>query len=234
MALSNRLPSRMLSSWMSICSVSYTHLDVYKRQDLWRALQKGQRYDLIFLDVNMPGLDGIALGHKLRRELGVTETQLAYISGDAGHAMALYDNYPLNFLTKDDRLTAANVRDVLLRAAQLTQNGRENLTYTQEREVKQIPISQILYLESRRKQILLHAVDGSVITFYDTLDAVEERLRHNRFLRIHQSYLVNADKVARIKPTEVILTTGQSLFISKAYQKSAAKWLRSLTAGEGR
>ncbi len=210
-------------------------MDTYEQSvDLWRVLQSGQRYDLIFLDVNMPGLDGIELGERIRQELGLAEVQIAYISGSAGYAMALYDNYPLRFLTKDDKLTLANVRDVLLRAEQLTKNGREKLAFIKDRLVTQEPIQEILYLESKRKQILLHKTNGRIIAFYDRLDNLEKQLKHAHFLRIHQSYLVNADKIIKIAPREVTLVGETKLKISNAYQKSALKWLDSLMGGDGK
>lgn len=202
--------------------------------DLWQALQMEEHFDLIFLDVNMPGLDGITLGEKIRQTPELEDIAIAYISGDAGYAMALYDNYPLRFLTKDDKLTLENVCDVLARAEKMVQKNRRYLAFIKDRQPCQVPIDDIVYLESRRKQIVLHQTDGREESFYDKLDALEKTLKAQGFLRIHQSYLVNGDKIARITPTEVLLFDGEKLPISKAYRKSANEWLRSLNGGDRR
>ena len=46
---------------------------------LWQVLLAGQVYDVLFLDIQMPELDGITLGRKIRQELGDEDLQLVYI-----------------------------------------------------------------------------------------------------------------------------------------------------------
>ena len=200
---------------------------------LWRALKAGQVYDVLFLDIQMPELDGITLGRWIRQELGVRGMQLVYISGDASHALALYDNYPLHFLVKDDKLTLDKVREVLLKAEQLVDNGREQFAYIKDRLAVQTPVAEIVYFESSRKQIQMHTTDGGLITFTGKLDAIEKQLKRAGFLRIHRSFLVNGSQITQITATQVQLGELQ-LPISRAYQKSATKWLESLTGGEDR
>lgn len=202
----------------------------YSSARLWQVLKAGQYYDVLFLDISMPELDGITLGRQIRQELGLMEMQLVYISGDASHALDLYDNYPLHFLVKDDRLTLQKVREVLLRAEQLTNNGRQYFAYVKDRLVTQTPLSEIVYFESARKQIRMYTTDGTVITFRGKLDDIEKQLRRADFLRIHQSYLVNGRKITKLTAAEVSLGEVK-LAISRAYQKSATKWLESLMGG---
>lgn len=204
----------------------------YHSTQLWQALNAGQYYDVVFLDISMPELDGITLGRKIRKELGLMEMQLVYISGDAHYALDLYDNYPLHFLVKDDKLTLQKVREVLLRAEQLTNNGRQYFDYVKDRLVTQIPLSEIVYFESARKLIHMHTTSGSMITFRGKLDDIEKQLRRADFLRIHQSYLVNGRKITKLTAAEVSLGEDVKLTISRAYQKSATKWLESLLDGD--
>ena len=198
---------------------------------LWQVLLAGQVYDVLFLDIQMPELDGITLGRKIRQELGDEDLQLVYISGDVSHALDLYDNYPLHFLVKDDKLTLEKVREVLLRAEQLADNGREHFAYMKDRLMVQTPIAEIVYFESARKQIHMYTTDGGRITFNGKLDDIEKQLKRAGFLRIHRSFLVNSSKITKITAAQVHLGELQ-LPISRSYQKSATKWLESLLGGE--
>ena len=79
--------------------VSYTHLDVYKRQ----ALQE-RHYDLIFLDIVMKDRSGIELGRFIREELGSDTSMIVYMSayGDE-YALDLFKFQPFHFLKKPIR-----------------------------------------------------------------------------------------------------------------------------------
>lgn len=202
----------------------------YQGEQLWQALKGGQSFDVIFLDVNMPQMDGIQLGRRLREELGQRDTQLVYISGDASYALPLYDNYPLHFLVKDDQLTVQKVQEVLERALTLTNHSRHDFFYIKDRMLMRMPIGDIRYFESVRKKIYMHQKDGQATVFWDKLDEIERRLRGGGFVRIHKSYLINGSAISQITATEVKLSD-QTLPISRAYQKSITKWLEYLVGG---
>nr|WP_255633054.1 LytTR family DNA-binding domain-containing protein [Fusicatenibacter faecihominis] len=65
----------------------------------------------------------------------------------------------------------------------------------------------ILYIDSNRHIVTLHLKDGSEIVTQDKLNDIESRIGEKRFLRCHQSYLVNMDQVADVKE-DFILKNG--------------------------
>ncbi len=91
-----------------------------------------------------------------------------------------------------------------------------------------VPFDRIAYFESRGRQIYIHisgpaAEDHYTEVFYGKMNEVEKQISavNNRFLRIHQSFLVNFDYVRVIRFSEVVMMDGQALQVSEERQKNA-------------
>ncbi|MCM1500529.1 MAG: LytTR family transcriptional regulator, partial [Clostridium sp.] len=82
---------------------------------------------------------------------------------------------------------------------------------------KEISLERLLYIESKLHILELHVMedDMKVYTMYETLNIFETRLAENNFIRIHQSYLVNAKHIKNVVRYKVILTNGVELPVSK-------------------
>lgn len=93
------------------------------------------------------------------------------------------------------------------------------------REVHIVPVDTIDYVESIKRKVFIHA-DSGVHQMYSTMRDVIARLPES-FLRCHNSYLVNAERVASITPTEVVLTSGTKVPMSKRYAKEVRTQLRA-------
>lgn len=93
------------------------------------------------------------------------------------------------------------------------------------REVHIVPVDTIDYVESIKRKVFIHA-DSGVHQMYSTMRDVIARLPES-FLRCHNSYLVNAERVASVTPTEVVLTSGTKVPMSKRYAKEVRKQLRA-------
>lgn len=72
----------------------------YSGEQLYEAIEKGKQFDLIFLDIELTMLSGIAVGMKIREELCNEATHLVFISGKSEYAMDLFPLRPLHFLVK--------------------------------------------------------------------------------------------------------------------------------------
>lgn len=93
------------------------------------------------------------------------------------------------------------------------------------REVHIVPVDTIDYVESIKRKVFIHA-DSGVHQMYSTMRDVIARLPES-FLRCHNSYLVNVERVASITPTEVVLVSGTKVPMSKRYAKEVRTQLRA-------
>ena len=87
--------------------------------------------------------------------------------------------------------------------------------------MKNLPLNDILYFESNKRVLIVHT-KGEDYSFYGKLDDIEDSLKNDNFIRIHQSFLVNAFKINSVSKTEVTLKNGDILPVSKS-KASAVK-----------
>lgn len=160
---------------------SGVHLINDVEDDIW--------YDIVFLDIYMGEMLGIDVAGKLRDKKYSGE--IIFITASADYAVESYDVSAAGYLLKPydlDRLCR-----VLRRIVQDTNPGTYQIR--QRSKVIRIPYHEILYVESNNSKCVLHRKSGNTYVVYKRLDEIEEELKDERFLRCHQSYLVNMDYI---------------------------------------
>lgn len=158
--------------------------------------------DAVFLDVEMPELDGFATAmHLLDTH---PHTSVVFITGHVEDGIRGYDIGATDYLPKPvsrDNLARAIGRITSHRqayASNLSPRGDNRLVIKNGREVYFVDPAQVLFVEKVNRLCVIHALDKS---YYSTesLDILEKRLGE-RFLRSHRGYIVNIDKVEKIEP----------------------------------
>jgi len=153
--------------------------------------------DMVLLDIQMPGLDGMVLAARLR-ELK-TPPVVAFVTAHAEHAVRAFDLAAADYLTKPVRLERLNATlervGKLLAArqpAEAESSGveAEDVLVVQDRgRLERIPLSDILYFKAEQKYVTLRTADHShVLT--ESLTELEARVGE-RFIRVHRNALVS-------------------------------------------
>ena len=186
--------------------------------------------NLIFLDVQMPKLTGFDV-----LELVGTEIPVIFVTAYDQHAMRAFDVHAVDYLLKPvgrERFDAAlarakeRVRDSKLVPADLAAAAREphqfleRLVIRDGTRVTLIPVSKLDYAEAQDDYVAL-ASQGAKHLKQQTIASLEAGLDPARFVRIHRSYIVNFERVARIEPYGkdsriAILMDGTKLPVSRA------------------
>ena len=94
------------------------------------------------------------------------------------------------------------------------------------REIHLVSVETIDYIESIRRKVFIHSDDG-VYQMYSTMRDIIAKLPES-FLRCHNSYLVNSERVVTVRSTEIVLTSGSKIPMSKRYAKEARERLATL------
>ena len=172
-------------------SVSYSVVCFTRVRDLLYAVQDGERFGVIFLDI---GDDtALQIAHRLR-EHGF-DGELIFTSASAAFAVAGYEVGASGYLLKPYREEAM----VRLLERLSKQAYTACLTLRSHHTWIRIPYHEIVYAESQNSKCIVHRTDGTRHTVYCQLKEIEARLQNDeRFLRCHQSYLVNMDHVVRV------------------------------------
>ena len=186
--------------------------------------------DLLFLDVQMPKLDGFEV-----LELIGEGRAVIFVTAYDQYALRAFEAHAVDYLLKPfgaDRLKVALERTKerlgggLPPPAELAAAARPPAQYLERIVVKDgsrvhiIPVSKLDYAEAQDDYVAL-AVEGKKHLKQQTLSNLEKALDPERFLRIHRSYIVNLDRLGKVEPYGkdthvVILTTGAQLPVSRS------------------
>lgn len=167
-------------------------------------------FDLVFLDIEMPGIDGITLAKRLR---AVSENvQIVFLTSHIEYALKGYEVNALRYLVKPVDM---NKLSEVLKYIQDKKNNSRQIMIKQEGEDIVIDISDIIYMESMDKNIRIVTSKSEYITRYNISD-YEEELKNSGFLRIHRGYLISLSKVKKIVKNDVVMDGDISLPVSRS------------------
>ncbi len=216
-----------LHTYMTERSVPNTVTEYENGINLVYDIEEGCYYDLVFLDIFMDQILGMDIARKLR-SVGYTG-KIVFLTSTAEFAVDSYEVEASGYLLKPHDYE--KLRSLLNRIVDRTNIGQFQVSV--RNTIYSIPFAEIVYVESRNNVCILHRSDGSEYTLYKKLSEVEAQLNESRFLRCHQSYLVNMSYIAKADK-QFELTTGDVVLIRqrsqkeirKAYQEFASKGIK--------
>lgn len=204
--------------------VKYT-VDIYNSSlNLLNYINDNNSYDLIYLDIQMPELDGIRLATQIRQTN--REVLLIYVSSYDNYFVELFPVSTFRFLRKPiDEEQFAQVFDA---AFDEIHRIDRHFHYEFDNNHYRIPINEIMYFESVAHSIHI-VTQNKKERFRGKLDNIEEQLKDQQvyFMRIHQSYLVNTAMIKEVNYDYLIMLNGIPLRISQNRRKQ----LRMVLAG---
>lgn len=189
-------------------------------------LEKSQ-YDLVYLDIQMKCEEGITTARNIR-DLD-ENLLLVLLSGHDKYVMELFQLGVFDFIKQPIQLDIFD--KTFMAAYQKIYSKKVYFSFHYKNEVHKVLCSEILYFESKGRQIHINMKDGDIKCFNGKLNDIENYMSKGKipFLRIHQSYLVNYHWIQTSSKTKVISSDGKKLPISeerqKAFQKEYVKLL---------
>ncbi|MBR6093738.1 MAG: response regulator transcription factor [Lachnospiraceae bacterium] len=159
-------------------------------------------YNLVFLDIEMPGMDGITLAREIRKRS--TETQIVFLTGHVEYAIEGYEVNALRYLTKP--VQEEKVKEVLRYVLDASVSGKQ-LILREEGEDLILKYADIYYMEAQNQYVMIYSEDGEHLIRANIGD-FEEQLKSDGFYRIHRGYLVSLSKVKKLVKGEVIMQYG--------------------------
>lgn len=194
----------------------------YSGEEFCKFLLKGNRYDIIFLDIELNEINGVEVGKKIRNELNDEHTQIVYISSKENYAMELFEVRPLNFIIKP--IIKGKIESILLTAIKLLEKERRFFEYKNNNVSYSVPIDDILYFESNGRKVNI-VLSEETKSFYGKLSTVETQINNNDFIMIHKSYLVNFNYCIEYTYEYVKMSNGEILTISQNNRKAVREKL---------
>lgn len=151
-------------------------------------LESKPSIDILFLDIYMPGIDGVKTAQKIRSER--KDIKIIFISTSNEHYPQAYEVFAFNYILKP--LDRERLYYVLDRAIdEIRREHSQKIRFSYKSTVYSVDCHDILYIESRDKLLLFHLKDGRALQCYGKLDAIAKELPEQSFIRCHQSFIVN-------------------------------------------
>ena len=191
-----------------------------------KAIQQHQP-DIIFLDIQMPKINGFEM-----LELVDHPPQVIFTTAFEEYAIKAFDAHAADYLLKPfskDRFDKAmqklqfqkaNTEQEIVETALQVPTQGNRVVVKDNGKIKIIPLGQVQYLEAADDYVKIHTAEGTFLK-KKTLQYFEDTLPAQEFIRIHRSYIINAQLITRIDPYEkdshlALLTTGARLPVSKS------------------
>ncbi len=181
----------------------------------WLNGERQARPDVLLLDIDLGEENGIAVSNWVAEQC--PDLKILFITGHVKYSQDIFHGKADGFLIKPVESS------VLCRELdRVTESRRErepeiSLAVEIHKEVVRIPVRNIRYLESHRRQVRI-VTRAESAEVYGKLNELEKKLPET-FLRCHQSYLVNLDYVSRFRSDFLELDDGMEIPISKNRQK---------------
>jgi DNA-binding LytR/AlgR family response regulator len=182
-------------------------------------LIENEPIEVVFLDINMPGLDGLTVAATIMD--GPEPPLIVFATAYDEHALQAFELAALDYIVKpfnERRLaqTVERLRQSLVEHEALAQQQTAVRDYLQQavpiggltklwgehenENRKLVDYQDILWLEAETKKVYMHTIAGEKLLVRYTLKELEPRLSQHNFARVHKAFLVNLNHIAEVVP----------------------------------
>ncbi len=188
-----------------------------------------RRFDLVFMDIQMPGINGMEAAQLMRTY--DEETPIIFVTNLAQYAVKGYEVDALDFIVKP--VTYFNFRMRMDKAMRrIRRNCRRSITVNTRDGIRVILLPDIEYVEVSRHDLTYHLADGDAsLTVYGSLAAFEREVADAPFVRISNSCMVNMNRVRSVRGGQLTMRGGTALYFSRAKKREAVATITSFLGG---
>jgi two-component system LytT family response regulator len=214
-------------------------------------LQESKAVDVIFLDINMPNLDGMELARIIHRFK--VRPEIVFVTAYKEHALDAFQVEAFDYLLKpysreriigllnklEDRIESSKFpRDKLVDIKQEEDRHRDDsakkmkLSFTNGEKILVLNYDEILCVKANERKVDVYYGDREVFTANFKISELEEKLYGEMFFRIHRSYIVNIEKIKEIEMwfnnTYLLTIEGmeEKVPVSRSYVKEFKKIMK--------
>ena len=191
---------------------------------------KEQKPDVLFLDIQMPNIDGMELAHSLP-----VETRVIFTTAFKEYAFESYEVNALDFLLKPIRynkfLNAVEKarKQMPTQTETIQSSTQQNTVFIRvDGEWRNVVIDRITYVSCIKDYVMFYLDDEpKPLITHLTMKAVEQMLPSEKFLRIHRSYIVATDKISKIDRNDCVYIGKEVIHVPEGYQQAFQSFLET-------
>ena len=218
--IENRIKKEFMEHQIQVSIDSYEDGNRLKQN-----IFSGSHYEVLFLDINMPGIDGIDLAKDITNV--ASDTLIVFISYMDNYVYRSFEARPFRFIRKSyfNQEIPSVIHDILKELEQ--RNSAGILLETMKDHVQINPYTTV-YVECHNKTLDIYTLQKKIQIEYK-LSVLEKHLEQYGFIRIHRGYLVNYRYIYRINKNDIILDNNTILPISRLRRDVILEKFRRLT-----
>lgn len=181
--------------------------------DLMKNLEDVLNVDVLFLDIDMPGVNGLEIAEAI--EACPHKVNLIFVTNRNDLVFEAIHFRPFRFLRKE--CLHEEIEEALLAVISKMKEESVLCEFESGSEIVKITVREIVYLESAGHYVRVHRQDDSVCVVRSRMSELDKRLGLMGFVRIHIGYLVNIRNIYSISSKGVVLDNGMELPISRKH-----------------
>lgn len=173
-----------------------------------KLLKANIRFDVIFLDIDMPGLNGIETAKKLRN--WDVNSKIVYVTNYSKYASCAYKVHAFDYVEKPVREN--RIFNVLKEVIHYLDNSieKQKFAFTTEKGVLTLELDDIYYFEYMSRRVLINTSQGEYIVTYSLKELYEKFNKYN-FESPHKSFIINMLHIKRIKGFDILMENGGTI-----------------------
>lgn len=202
---------------------------------------KEQQPNLLFLDIQMPDLNGMELAHML-----TADTKVIFTTAFKEYAFESYEVSALDFLLKPIRYNkfiaavdkakewfgrsgdAAQPQQPVHSESTTPATNVETIFLKVDGEYRQVALSKILYVSGMKDYVMFYLEgERKPLITHLTMKSVEEMLPTQQFMRVHRSYIVALDKIRSVDRNDCIYIGDEIIRVTDAFRENFLNYLQS-------
>lgn len=198
--------------------------------EAFKLLEK-QHIDLMFVDINMPDLNGLEFVKSLvQKPLLIFTTAYSEYALEGFKVDALdYLLKPFSFNEFSKAATKARNQFELMQSANKSEEKLESndnyLFIKSEYKIIRINLNDILYIEGMKEYVRVHLTNQKPVMTLLSMKAVEETLPSDKFMRVHRSFIINLEKVTTIERFRIVYDDKTRIPVSDSYKEQFQEFL---------
>lgn len=187
-----------------------------------------EKIDILFLDIQMPGIDGIETAKEFRKKN--RKSILIFVTAMEEYVFQAFDVGAFHYLVKP--INDEKFMEVLYRAVEDVNLHSGNIKEPEEKYViinnrgvhTKVRLDEIVYAEVFNRKVVIHKRDGE-IEYYGKMSELEA-LTGDNFFRPHRAYLINFKYVEKYDAATIYLENGRALMAKQKYPEFVKKYLK--------
>lgn len=198
-----------------ICDKMKIECTIDKYSNGYDLLEYCKKYHLIFLDIDMPLIDGIETAKKINELKG--DSEIPFFVFITSHDELVFDalkSFPYSFVRKSDVDDETSIFELIIKVSKAIENNSKTINIRTSRQDIVLKTADIIFIEKYKNYSYIHTKSEkypvkSSLVFY------EELLCDFGFIRCHEGYIINLKNVCKILDKAILLTNNETVPMSR-------------------